>query len=216
MEMKLDSKLIKSEREKRAWSQQHLARVSGLGIRTIQRIENTGSASLESVKALASVFDMDIEKLQGHSHTGPQILRSRSAKSKRIGLATLIAVLIAIAGFISTRTSLAAEIQLTYSASLEDQNGRNEDLAVNIGNVILATGNIFSIQIEHLKLEVIPTVYAERGEVMLAVKVFEKVDGEYLLRAEPKVSTLHNEEAVVRSDTSTGYKLSVILTPNIL
>ena len=33
MEMKVDATLIRSEREKRAWSQEHLAEVAGLGLR---------------------------------------------------------------------------------------------------------------------------------------------------------------------------------------
>ena len=42
MDMKVDSSYIKRERERRAWSQEHLAEVTGLGLRTIQRIEKTG------------------------------------------------------------------------------------------------------------------------------------------------------------------------------
>ena len=64
MEMRVNSNRIRSEREKRAWSQEHLADVSGLGVRTIHRIENTGIASLESVKALASVFELEISQLR--------------------------------------------------------------------------------------------------------------------------------------------------------
>ena len=63
MDMKVNSKLVRSEREKRAWSQEHLAHVTGLAIRTVHRIENTGSASHESVKALASVFEIEIDTL---------------------------------------------------------------------------------------------------------------------------------------------------------
>lgn len=64
MDMRVNSNRIRSEREKRAWSQEHLAEVSGLGVRTIHRIEKTGIASLESVKALASVFELEISQLQ--------------------------------------------------------------------------------------------------------------------------------------------------------
>lgn len=64
MDMRVNSKRIKSEREKRAWSQEHLADASGLGVRTVHRIEKTGIASLESIKALASVFELEISQLQ--------------------------------------------------------------------------------------------------------------------------------------------------------
>jgi len=57
--MKLNYKKIKSLREKHCWSQDELASISGLSIRTIQRVEKTGNSSLETMKALASVFKVD-------------------------------------------------------------------------------------------------------------------------------------------------------------
>ena len=58
MDMKINSQLIKNEREIRAWSQQHLAEVSELSLRTIQRVENSGNASPESTKAIAVSLDL--------------------------------------------------------------------------------------------------------------------------------------------------------------
>jgi transcriptional regulator with XRE-family HTH domain len=64
MEVRVDSNRIRSERENRGWSQGHLASVAGLSLRTIQRIEKTGSASFESVTALASVLSVEIADLR--------------------------------------------------------------------------------------------------------------------------------------------------------
>jgi transcriptional regulator with XRE-family HTH domain len=64
MDMKLKSAVIRQEREKRAWSQEHLAGVTGLALRTIQRIESTGSASYESAGAIAAVFDLPVTALR--------------------------------------------------------------------------------------------------------------------------------------------------------
>ena len=47
MEMKLDRHLLRKWRETRAWSQEHLAALAGLSLRTIQRIEADGRASAE-------------------------------------------------------------------------------------------------------------------------------------------------------------------------
>lgn len=52
---------IKKMRLERHWSQEQLAEMSGLSIRTIQRIENGENAGLESLKALAAVFETDIK-----------------------------------------------------------------------------------------------------------------------------------------------------------
>src|ERR1700677_194581 len=64
MDMKLNSAVIRQEREKRAWSQEHLAGVTGLALRTIQRIESTGSASYDSAGAIAAVFDLPVTALR--------------------------------------------------------------------------------------------------------------------------------------------------------
>lgn len=63
MAMKINSQLIRAERTKRAWSQEYVAGVTGLGLRTIQRIEATGLASYASVKAIAAVFEMSTSDL---------------------------------------------------------------------------------------------------------------------------------------------------------
>jgi transcriptional regulator with XRE-family HTH domain len=51
---------IKKVRLERHWSQDQLAEMSGLSIRTIQRIENGENAGLESLKSLAAVFEINI------------------------------------------------------------------------------------------------------------------------------------------------------------
>jgi transcriptional regulator with XRE-family HTH domain len=64
MDMKLNAAVIRLERDKRAWSQEHLAGVSGLALRTIQRIESTGMASYESTSAIAAVFGLPVTALR--------------------------------------------------------------------------------------------------------------------------------------------------------
>lgn len=55
---------VKEIRERKGWSQEHLADVAGLSVKTIQRIESRmGKASFESQQALSQAFDIRIEKL---------------------------------------------------------------------------------------------------------------------------------------------------------
>lgn len=70
--MRINAKLVKRERKKRAWSQEHLARVTGLGMRTIQRIESTGLASNESVASIATVLEMNVPELLGEGPRNAQ------------------------------------------------------------------------------------------------------------------------------------------------
>lgn len=55
--------IVKRLREQRHWSQEQLARLAGLSLRTVQRVEAGQKASLETVKALAAVLETDIDRL---------------------------------------------------------------------------------------------------------------------------------------------------------
>ncbi|UTF59061.1 2TM domain-containing protein [Gilvimarinus sp. DA14] len=55
---------VRKLRLQRGWSQEELAEMTGLSIRTIQRIERGQTPALESRKALAAVFDIDISQWQ--------------------------------------------------------------------------------------------------------------------------------------------------------
>ena len=54
---------IKQRRLEKGWSQEELARHSGLSTRTIQRIEGGQRAGLETLKCLAAVFETSISDL---------------------------------------------------------------------------------------------------------------------------------------------------------
>lgn len=61
--MKINADLVIKLRKEKLWSQEELAIATGLNLRTIQRIEREASASLQSKKALASVFDISFHAL---------------------------------------------------------------------------------------------------------------------------------------------------------
>lgn len=55
--------ILKELRISRYLSQEQLAQMSGLNVRTIQRIESGHNASVESLKCLASVLEVDVATL---------------------------------------------------------------------------------------------------------------------------------------------------------
>jgi transcriptional regulator with XRE-family HTH domain len=55
--------ILKQTRISRHLSQDTLAEMSGLNVRTVQRIESGRNASLESLKCLASVLEVDVSTL---------------------------------------------------------------------------------------------------------------------------------------------------------
>ena len=61
--MKINAKLVSKLRKQRSWTQEELAIASGLNLKTVQRIEKKATASLQSKKALASVFNIDVQDL---------------------------------------------------------------------------------------------------------------------------------------------------------
>jgi len=57
---------IRQLRISRAWSQEQLAELSSLSVRTVQRIENGEQASLETLGAIAAAFDIKVSELTEH------------------------------------------------------------------------------------------------------------------------------------------------------
>ena len=51
--------IVRKLRLRNGWSQDQLAELTGVTVRTIQRIERGHKPSLETAKALAAVFEVD-------------------------------------------------------------------------------------------------------------------------------------------------------------
>ena len=61
--MQIDSARLRELRAARQWSQEQVAELSGLNLRTIQRLESGAKVSTESLRALAAVFEVPAESL---------------------------------------------------------------------------------------------------------------------------------------------------------
>lgn len=84
---------VQKLRLQRGWSQQQLAELSGLSVRTIQRIENGSAASTESLKSLASVFEIDFSTLSSEpampdtpTPTSPSTLTPSASQQEQLAL----------------------------------------------------------------------------------------------------------------------------------
>ena len=55
--------LVRKLRLQRGWTQEDLARFAGMSVRSVQRIERGQRGSLETMKALAAVFETDVATL---------------------------------------------------------------------------------------------------------------------------------------------------------
>lgn len=63
MKMKVNAEKVKRWRDERCWSQEHFADVSGVSLRTIQRVENGEACSRDTVMAMAAALNLDSSAL---------------------------------------------------------------------------------------------------------------------------------------------------------
>ncbi|ALR77864.1 helix-turn-helix domain-containing protein [[Enterobacter] lignolyticus] len=96
----------------RAWSQEQLAEMAGLSTRTVQRIENGEQASLETLSALAAVFEVSVGELTNDGASGGEALderivqvRTKVAQEGRFYRSVLTAVVVCIFLYAINRTT---------------------------------------------------------------------------------------------------------------
>lgn len=83
--MDVNAQFIKNRRQQNLWSQQQLSDMTGLSLRTLQRVEKTSSASLETVKSLASVFEVSpSEILKGDNNVFEEAPQSHPISSTKL------------------------------------------------------------------------------------------------------------------------------------
>lgn len=200
MDMKLDQQILKSERAKRAWSQEHLAHVAGLGVRTIQRTESTGLTSYDSAQAIASAFEMPVGKLL--------VAETRFVVSAmRIRLGIVAAFLTGLLLLVATRTVLAEQVLLELNAMVDQKQ-------VSEAQRTLSEGQSAEFQIgKEFRLNVASTIL-DSGEVQLSMRL-SKYDGEkYIQVAHPQIVTPNQQVARLESESSGG-TVVVEITPTI-
>jgi transcriptional regulator with XRE-family HTH domain len=57
--MLLKADFIRAQRHQRGWTQEQMAELCDISVRTVQRLEKTGMASMETTNALAAVLELD-------------------------------------------------------------------------------------------------------------------------------------------------------------
>ena len=203
MDMQLKRDIIRREREKRAWSQEHLAKVAGLGLRTVQRIESNALASYESATAIAAVLEVPVSELaEGVVARKLGFLGG----SRLIKLASAFAASIVVAlGVLFAQNVFADNVMLNVDLTLNDR----EQQAM----LLTAEGKGAEILVEGLfKMVIVPTIQAD-GSVYLSSQVYEASGTEYVLVSEPELATANDKAAEFRVSTERGNTFKVVITP---
>lgn len=198
MDMQIDSARVRAERERRAWSQEHLAEVSNVSLRTVQRVEMTGSASYETARAIAASLELQPQDLQlsGAPRGRPNVARLRYA--------AVAASLLLVCSVAFMRTAHAEDVQIAVSLS------RN---AENLGDhqLVVAEGKSAEIRLEgRMRLFVNPKVTQE-GRILLSMRVEEPSGTRWVEVGEPRllVESGNKAEVSVTSPKGIAYKISI-------
>jgi transcriptional regulator with XRE-family HTH domain len=199
MDMQIDSNRIRSQREKRAWSQEHLAEVSGLSLRTIQRVETSGSASYETAKAIAAVLEVEVASLQVRPAAEPRVLAGRW----QLGLAA--SLLVVLGGFFFG-VAHAGEILLDVGLTLNKEK-------LSQSQVVATEGKSAEIRLEgQMRLFVNPIV-TQDGSVLLSMRVEEPAGSRWVEVGEPKIMVVNGNEGLVKVTSPKGNVFEIAVRP---
>ncbi len=91
LNLKINRKLLRDRRTANGWTQEKLAEVSGVHVRTIQRIENDGVASIQTISAIGKALDLELSEMRVPEGPGsdsempsPEELASAQAYAKAL------------------------------------------------------------------------------------------------------------------------------------
>ena len=158
MKVKINSEFIKSNRLNRAWSQEQLAHLAGLSLRTIHRVETNGTASLESIKAIASVLEVPLEQIMQCIKAEEKSVNSRLLRNGVI--ASLGALLFATLSIFVGNTALAEQVMLDVNVSV------NDEILGEFGNILVVESKeeVFLFE-EVVKILLVTTITENDGLV---------------------------------------------------
>lgn len=230
VEVRVDAKLIRTARERRAWSQEHLAKVAGIGLRTLQRIEATGIASYASVQALAAVLEMAAQDLHeaGPARNATGVLptaipasdlsapparpapggkprRARGPFAVTAGgiAASLLALLSAFVAHDVTAQKVRLDVDVAIAKYARAQQTTQERQTTLTANVKADSTLLVFDDAGCILVTIKPGIRAD-GKVLLATKIFELAAGVEPLKFDVEHSAPLSTPAILVADRATG------------
>lgn len=211
MEVKVNSKFIVSERQKRAWSQQHLATAAGLSLRTIQRIESDGRSSYESALALASSLEIPLSEIMAGDNASRRPANPKVAT--KVTVSALAATVLAGLVFISVQRVSAQQVLLDVGITRTE--GVNENQFKS--QMLLDSGQEIELPMEGQFNVVLAPTILDDGEVVLSIRLYEYRDSAYELIGEPRLVTSDGTAAEIAVSAGSGsdrvYRIAI--TPQV-
>ena len=103
---------VKEMRERKAWSQCHLADAAGLNIRTVQRIEAGEPCSYETLLSLSAALGVNVSQLEPENRQGDRSGSFSKMRAAIAGLALLPAALFIGVNVLRSSISVSAPYDL--------------------------------------------------------------------------------------------------------
>jgi transcriptional regulator with XRE-family HTH domain len=206
VDMQIDSNRIRTEREQRAWSQEHLAEVAGLSLRTIQRVETTGSTSFETARALAAVLELDLSALRAPEAVPQEGAPKRRSIVRGLRYLGVAASLVIALGAFFVRDAVAGDISLDVTLELNAEKLGEHNLVANEGK---------SAEIRHegkLRLFVNPIVTSD-GSILLSMRVEEPSGSKWVEVGEPRIMVVNGTQGQVKVTSPRGNVYRIAITP---
>lgn len=195
MDMQIDKTFLRQEREKRAWSQSHLAAVAALSMRTVQRVERNGIASKESVMALASALDIEVGSLLVNQASPASDVNHR----RWWGIAGIAASLIVCLGWWST----AVAEQVMINVSVKAESGASTEGDMQFLNELGAQSEIRFDQ----QFRLLITAVRQGQGLLLSAEIYDFINGNYLLISTPAILITDNKPTAIHLDTHASGRL---------
>jgi len=197
--MHLNRHWIRSERERRAWSQEQLAAASGVGVRTIQRVESSGIASNETAMALAAVFECTLEVLRLQQ---PVPLRKRGCP--RALAAGAVLALVAGGLLMVARQVQAGDFQLDIALAANQEHVKRFTLVV-------PEGMSGEARLEKELRVVLSPKQEKQGMIRLSAEIYRFDGREFVWFAGPSVIAREGEDATINLTNGDGkvYQITV-------
>lgn len=208
MDMKIAASKVRAGRERCAWSQEQLAEVSGLSLRTIQRVETSGSASFETAKALAAVFEVDLSELRAPAPApAAEPVTSARRGSRKWNYLGLAASLLLAIGILLVPNAHAGEVTLNVALELNDEKLGDHQLVAN-------EGKSAEIRLDgQVRLFVNPIVTAD-GSILLSMRVEEPAGQRWVEIGKPRIMVANGTQGQVKVTSPKGKVYRIAITPS--
>ena len=210
MDMRIDSAFIRDERQKRGWSQEQLAAAAGLGVRTIQRLEASGTGSPESAKCLAAVFEVPYARLMVEG-AAPAPIANPAPADRKIRMRLWGAAAAVLLGIASSLALVPRAIATDIAMAIVVGTGTAESRV----SVKVESGQQTEVRLaKSVRLVMTPTLVKD-GNVLLATELYRWDGGDFVLSSTPKLLMRDGEESTLQVNLGEGQVVRISVTPKV-